>query len=59
MRVEIISLHKKLGTTFEYVTHDQEEAMSMADDVLMRDEYIVRQSKLCERYRILFDEMIK
>lgn len=24
----------------------------MADDVLMRDEYIVRQSKPCERYRV-------
>ena len=38
MRVELISLHKKLGTTFVYVTHDQVEAMSMADDiVLMKD----------------------
>ena len=46
MRVELISLHKKrLGTTFVYVTHDQVEAMSMADDiVLMKDGYIVQQS---------------
>lgn len=28
MRVELIGLHKKLGTTFVYVTHDQVEAMS-------------------------------
>ncbi len=42
MRVELIGLHKKLGTTFVYVTHDQVEAMSMADDiVLMKDGYIV------------------
>ena len=34
MRVELISLHKKLGTTFVYVTHDQVEAMSMADDIV-------------------------
>lgn len=40
MRVELIGLHKKLGTTFVYVTHDQVEAMSMADDiVLMKDGY--------------------
>ena len=42
MRVELISLHKKLGTTFVYVTHDQVEAMSMADDiVLMKDGKII------------------
>ena len=51
MRVELISLHKKLGTTFVYVTHDQVEAMSMADDiVLMKDGYIVQQSNPRELY---------
>jgi len=45
MRVELIKLHRKLGTTFIYVTHDQVEAMSMADDiVLMKDGEIVQQS---------------
>ena len=29
MRTEIIKLHKKLATTFIYVTHDQTEAMTM------------------------------
>ena len=43
--VELIQLHKNLGTTFVYVTHDQTEAMSMADTiVLMKDGYIVQQS---------------
>ncbi|GLC82254.1 ABC transporter ATP-binding protein [Lacrimispora brassicae] len=52
MRVELISLHKKLGTTFVYVTHDQVEAMSMADDiVLMKDGYIVQQSNPRELYQ--------
>lgn len=52
MRVELISLHKKLGTTFVYVTHDQVEAMSMADDiVLMKDGYIVQQSSPRELYQ--------
>ena len=51
MRVELIGLHKKLGTTFVYVTHDQVEAMSMADDiVLMKDGYIVQQSNPRELY---------
>ena len=31
MRVELIELHKRLKTTFIYVTHDQTEAMSMGD----------------------------
>ena len=33
MRVELIELHKRLGTTFIYVTHDQVEAMSMGDNM--------------------------
>ncbi|WP_411898743.1 ABC transporter ATP-binding protein, partial [Salmonella enterica] len=32
MRTELIQLHKRLGTTFIYVTHDQVEAMSMGDE---------------------------
>lgn len=40
-RTEITKLHKKLGTTFIYVTHDQTEAMTMADRiVVMKDGYI-------------------
>ena len=51
MRVELIQLHKNLGTTFVYVTHDQTEAMSMADTiVLMKDGYIVQQSSPRELY---------
>ncbi len=38
MRIEIRALQKRLGMTVVYVTHDQAEAMSMADQVvLMRD----------------------
>ena len=32
-RAELVALHRRLGTTFVYVTHDQAEAMSMADRV--------------------------
>jgi len=41
MRSEIVKLHKRLGTTFVYVTHDQTEAMTMGDKiVVMKDGFI-------------------
>ena len=41
MRIEIKALHQRLGTTIAYVTHDQVEAMTMADTiVVMKDGYI-------------------
>ena len=41
MRTELIKLHKELGTTFIYVTHDQIEAMTMGDHiVVMKDGFI-------------------
>ena len=41
MRAEISKLHRNLGTTFVYVTHDQTEAMTMGDRiVVMKDGYI-------------------
>ncbi|MCU0831848.1 MAG: sn-glycerol-3-phosphate ABC transporter ATP-binding protein UgpC [Rhizobiaceae bacterium] len=43
MRVEIKRLHQKVGTTIIYVTHDQVEAMTLADRiVIMRDGHIVQ-----------------
>ena len=40
-RTEIINIHKKVNATTIYVTHDQVEAMTMADRiVIMRDGYI-------------------
>jgi multiple sugar transport system ATP-binding protein len=43
MRVEIKKLHQKVGNTIIYVTHDQIEAMTLADRiVLMRDGHIVQ-----------------
>lgn len=35
MRTELIELHHRLKTTFVYVTHDQTEAMSMADTIIL------------------------
>jgi len=37
MRVEIKKLHERLGSTFIYVTHDQVEALSMADRIAVMD----------------------
>lgn len=43
MRTEITKLHKSLGTTFIYVTHDQVEAMTMADRIVCMKDGIVQQ----------------
>ena len=43
MRAEIILLRQKLNTTFIYVTHDQTEAMTLGDRiVIMKDGYIMQ-----------------
>lgn len=38
IRGELIELHKRLKTTFVFVTHDQTEAMSMATDIILLNE---------------------
>ncbi len=43
MRIELIGLHRRLGTTFIYVTHDQVEAMSMGDNIVLMDKGVVMQ----------------
>ncbi|MBT2763274.1 ABC transporter ATP-binding protein [Paenibacillus sp. ISL-20] len=43
MRIELIELHKKLGATFVYVTHDQIEAMSMADTIVLMNKGVIQQ----------------
>ncbi|MCL1981473.1 MAG: TOBE domain-containing protein, partial [Clostridiales bacterium] len=41
MRAELIKLHKRINTTFIYVTHDQTEAMTLGDRiVVMKDGFI-------------------
>ena len=44
MRVELAKLHDQLNATMIYVTHDQTEAMTLADDVVVMDEGIVSQN---------------
>ena len=43
MRAEIIKLHKTLDSTFIYVTHDQVDAMTMADKIVVMKDGIVQQ----------------
>jgi len=43
MRVELIELHQRLKTTFVYVTHDQVEAMSMADEIVLMNYGLIQQ----------------
>lgn len=43
MRSQISLLHKKLNTTFVYVTHDQTEAMTIADKIAVLDKGILQQ----------------
>lgn len=43
-RTEIIKLHQKLQTTFIYVTHDQTEAMTMGDKIVVMKDGIIQQA---------------
>ena len=43
MRVEIKELHRKLGATIVYVTHDQEEAMTLGDRIVVMKDGAVQQ----------------
>jgi multiple sugar transport system ATP-binding protein len=44
MRVELSKLHAKLGTTMIYVTHDQIEAMTMADRIVVLRDGVIEQT---------------
>ena len=43
MRTELTKIHKRLGTTFIYVTHDQVEAMTMATRIVVMKDGIIQQ----------------
>ncbi|MBO4355565.1 MAG: sn-glycerol-3-phosphate ABC transporter ATP-binding protein UgpC [Clostridia bacterium] len=43
MRTELTKLHKRLGTTFVYVTHDQVEAMTMASRIVVMRDGLIQQ----------------
>ena len=43
MQIELKELHKKMGITFIYVTHDQEEALTLSDTVVVLNEGRIQQ----------------
>jgi ABC-type Fe3+/spermidine/putrescine transport system ATPase subunit len=43
MREEVRSLHQRLGTTFVFVTHDQEEALALSDRVAVMNAGLIEQ----------------
>ncbi len=44
MRLELARLHKQIGATMIYVTHDQVEAMTLADKIFVLQDGVVRQA---------------
>ena len=43
MQLELKAMHKKLGITFIYVTHDQEEALTMSDTIVVMNDGEIQQ----------------
>lgn len=43
MQIELMQMHKKLGITFIYVTHDQEEALTMSDKIVIMRDGVIQQ----------------
>ena len=43
MQIELKEMHKKLGITFIYVTHDQEEAVTLSDTIVVLNEGRIQQ----------------
>ncbi|WP_297195872.1 ABC transporter ATP-binding protein [uncultured Flavonifractor sp.] len=52
MRSEISRLHKRLQTTFVYVTHDQTEAMTMGDRIVVMKDGVIQQN---DAPQVLYD----
>ena len=43
MQLELKAMHKRLGITFIYVTHDQEEALTMSDTIMVMSDGMIQQ----------------
>ena len=44
MQIELKRIQKKLGITFIYVTHDQDEALTMSDRIVIIDDGVIQQN---------------
>ena len=49
MQIELKELHRQLGVTFVYVTHDQSEALTMSDRVAVFNDGVVQQLDVVDR----------
>jgi putative spermidine/putrescine transport system ATP-binding protein len=49
MQIELKALHRRLGVTFVYVTHDQSEALTMSDRVAVFNEGVIQQIDAVDR----------
>lgn len=59
MRGEIRKLHRRLGLTIVFVTHDQEEAMSLSDELVVMDQGVVKQiGSPAEIYETPIDDFV-
>ena len=43
MQIELMQMHQKLGITFVYVTHDQEEALTMSNKIVVMKDGVIQQ----------------
>ena len=43
MQIELMNMHRQLGITFIYVTHDQEEALTMSDTIVVMKDGVIQQ----------------
>lgn len=43
MQIELLNMHRSVGITFIYVTHDQEEALTMSDTVVVMNNGVIQQ----------------
>lgn len=53
MQIELMNMHKQLGITFVYVTHDQEEALTMSDKIVVMRDGVIQQIATPE---MIYDE---
>lgn len=53
MQLELMSMHERLGITFIYVTHDQEEALTMSDKIVVMRDGVIQQIASPEK---IYDE---
>ena len=53
MQLELMNMHEKLGITFIYVTHDQEEALTMSDKIVIMRNGVIQQIASPEK---IYDE---